>query len=230
MRTARQQTSARRLSVLSALIGVTLLTGTGAASACVCAPPENREAAAEQLLRYDVVFEGTVVRTLPGSVVYAVSDVYSGDAPERVLVSEPLGHTSCDRITPPRGASHVFLGTSGSGMIRAAEGGMCIGATGFRDGDTASLRELASEAHGPASPPGQTVGSHALTLAEWPLTWLTDRRVLVGIAIIAAIAYAVHYYRSRSPTRGDVAAPRTSDFRGNESPHGHTGPSLFRVH
>lgn len=194
---ARRQMNVKRLPVLLVLMAFALLAGIGTAAACSCMPPENREAAAEQLSRYDVMFEGTVVRTFPGTVVYAVSKVYSGDVSERVLVSAAAGGTSCDSGTPPRGTSEVFFGTSQTGIIRAAEGAMCIGATEFADGDSASLSELAAEAHGPAHPPSTTLGSHTLTLAEWPLTWLADRRVLAGIALITAVAYAVHYYRSR---------------------------------
>lgn len=197
MSTTRWGAALKRSSILILLVVIALLSGTGAAYACVCIRPENREAAAEQLSRFDVVFDGTVVRTLPGSVVYEVSKVYSGDVSERVLVSAAAGGTSCDSGTPPRGTSEVFFGTSQTGIIRAAEGAMCIGATEFADGDSASLSELAAEAHGPARPPSTTLGSRTLTLAEWPLTWLADRRVLAGIALIAAVAYAVHYYRSR---------------------------------
>lgn len=191
------ETSLRRLPILVSLVVIAVLSGMGAASACVCMLPENQAAAAEQLLRYDVVFEGTVVRTFPGTVVYAVTEVYAGDVSERVLVSAASGGTVCDPGTPPRGTSELFFGTSQAGIIRAAEGAMCIGMTEFMDGDSASLSTLATEAHGPGHPPSATLGSRALTLAEWPLTWLADRRVLVGIALLAVLAYALHYYRSR---------------------------------
>ena len=194
---ARWKQAVKRLPFLLTFMAAAMLAGIGAAAACVCMPPENREAAAEQLSRYDVVFEGAVVRTFPGTVVYDVSEVYSGDVPERVLVSAAAGGTSCDSGVPPRGTSEVFFGTSQTGIIRAAEGAMCIGATSFADGDSASLSELATEAHGPAHPPSATLGSRTMALAEWPLTWLADRRVLAGIALIAAVAYAVHYYRAR---------------------------------
>lgn len=197
MSTTRWGTALKRSSILMLLVVIALLSGTGAAYACVCIRPENREAAAEQLSRFDVVFDGTVVRTLPGTVVYAVTEVYAGDVSERVLVSAAPGGTSCDAGTPPRGASEMFFGTSQTGIIRAPEGAMCIGVTEFMDGDSASLSELAAEAHGPAHPPSTTLGSRTLALAEWPLTWLSDRRVLAGIALLAVLAYAVHYFRSR---------------------------------
>lgn len=187
-----------RLPVVGAATAIALLTGAGAASACSCLQPENREAAVSFMSRYDVVFEGTVIRTFPGTAVYAVADVYTGDVSERILTSAGAEGSSCAVGTPSRGETRLFLGTSKSGVISASEGGMCAySITAFEDGGSARLRELATEAHGPPNAPQATFGSRALTAAEWPLTWFADRRVWLGIVLIAAVAYLVHYYRSR---------------------------------
>lgn len=178
-----------------AVVLITLLVGAGAASACSCVPPETREAASDLISRYDVVFEGTVVRTLPGVVLYEVDEVYSGEVPERVLVS--ADRTSCGPGTPPRGVPYLFVGTSRDGIIRATGADVCARNTASLDGESASLGELVTEIHGSPSAPQTTLGSRALTLAEWPLTWLADRRVLLGIAVVAIILLAAHYYRSR---------------------------------
>lgn len=80
---------------------------------------------------------------------------------------------------------------------------MCAYAiTAFEDGGSASLSELATDVHGPPDRPQATFGSRALTLAEGPLTWLADRRVLMGIAIIFVGAFLVRYYRTRYGDRG----------------------------
>lgn len=197
LRSSGSRETLTRFSVAGAVMAVALITWPSAAWACSCVPPETREAAAAQLSRYDVAFEGTVVRTFPGTVVYAVAQVYSGEVSDRVLISAASGGTSCDSGPPPRGTSHFFVGTSQTGILRAAEGAMCLGMTQVMDGSSVSLKELATDAYGPPRPPTTTLGSRVLTLAELPLTWLVDRRVLLGIAIVAVVVYIVHYYRSR---------------------------------
>ncbi|MFN3601438.1 MAG: hypothetical protein ACK4UY_08625 [Dietzia sp.] len=189
-----------RLPVVWAVALIALLVGAGAASACSCVPPETREAASDALSRYDVVFEGTVVRTLPGAVVYEVDEVYSGEVPERILVS--ADRTSCGPGTPPRGTPYLFVGTSQGGIIRATGADVCARNTASLDGESASLGELVTEIHGSPSAPQTTLGSRAFTLAERPLTWLSERRVLLGIAVIAIMLFAAHHYRSRHRTPG----------------------------
>lgn len=181
-----------------AVAPLALIVGAGAASACSCVPPETRQTASDLISRYDVVFEGTVVRTLPGAVVYAVDEVYSGEVSKRVLVS--ANKTSCGPGTPPRGTTYLFVGTGQDGIIRATEAEGCVRNTASRDGESASLGELVTEIHGSPSAPRTTLGSRALTLAEWPLTWLADRRVLLGIAVAALMVCAIRYSRSRYGT------------------------------
>ena len=185
---------------VSAVVLIATINGASVASACSCLPPENREVAVSRISSYDAVFHGTVVRTFPGAVIYAVDKVYSGDVSERVMVSRSNGETTCGPSTPPRGTSHLFVGTHQTGVIRASGADGCALVTEFLDGNSASLDEIVTEAHGAPSPPEATLGSRALTLAEWPLSWLADLRVVFGIAVLTLIAYVVHYRRSRHGT------------------------------
>lgn len=183
---------------LLALAAAFFFIGVGTAAACSCVLPENRQGALERLSRYDVVFTGTLVRTLPGSSEYLVDEVYAGDVAARVLVTSPDSGNSCAPGQPQRGQSTLFLGTSRLRPITAAEADMCgYALSTFRDGQSTEIRELARSLHGEPRSPHHTPTSLALRVLEWPLTWLADRRVQIILAVLAFVGYVTHYVRSR---------------------------------
>lgn len=184
-----------------ALIAATVffvLIGSGTAAACSCLEPVERQVALDWISREEVAFKGTVVRTFPGVTEYEVHDVFAGDVAKRVLVSSPYAGSSCDPGSPPRGQVSYFIGTSKSGIVSAANSSSCDYAIlGISNASSDATDNLFQEALGPAEPPRSTVQSRVLGLAEWPLTWLADRRVQVVIALAAALSYLIHFYRSR---------------------------------
>lgn len=193
-----------RASALIAASVFLVLIGSGSAAACSCPEPVGRQAALNLISREEVAFKGTVVRTFPGVTEYEVHDVFAGDVAERVLVTSPYAGSSCAPGSPPRGHVSYFIGTSKNGLVSAANSSSCDYAIlGISNGHSDAMDNLFQEALGPAEPPRITVLSRVLDLAEWPLRWMADRRVQVGIALAVALSYLAHFYRSRygSPAR-----------------------------
>lgn len=191
----------RMLGLVSASVFF-ISIGSGSAAACSCTEPIGREAALDRISRYEVVFKGTVVRTFPGITEYQVQEVYAGDVAERILVTSPDAGSSCDPGTPPRGRLTYFIGTSKNGIVSAANSSSCDYAIlGIQNGPSEDAEDIFREAHGSPAVPGGTVLSGVLGLAEWPLTWLADFRVQLGIAFAAVLAYLGYYYRSRYGSR-----------------------------
>lgn len=187
-----------KILALFAAVGVLFFGGAGTAAACRCALPENRQGALDRLSRFDVVFEGTLVRTFPGVAEYKVDKVYAGDLAERVLVTSPDRGSSCTPGQPQRGHSRLFLGNNVFGPIAASETSMCgYSLTQFQDGQSAELSELAQSVHGQPSAARHTPASWALALVEWPLTWLADRRIQVIILVLAIAGCVTRHVRSR---------------------------------